>query len=159
MFAPYMWHPKMVNFAIALIPVALVCEIIWLVTKKELFREVAKWNLIFGSIAAIFAFATRLIAEESITHTKAAHDTMELHETIGYVTLAIAIILLGWRLLKNGEWYRRFSKLFLILLIAGTISISISGYLGGKLVFDYGTGVNSSVKSQTPDQKIDTEED
>lgn len=159
MFDLHMWHPKVINFAVALIPVALVCEVIWLITKKEIFRELAKWNLVFGSIAAIFSFITGLIAEETTTHTIAAHDTMELHETMGYVTLSIAIILLGWRLLKNGEWYRRFSKLFLILLIVGTISVSISGFLGGKLVFDYGTGVNPSVKSATPDQQIDTAED
>ena len=51
------------------------------------------------------------------------------------------------------------AALFLILLIVGTISVSISGFLGGKLVFDYGTGVNASVKSQTADQQIDIEGD
>jgi uncharacterized membrane protein len=159
MFELHMWHPKMVNFAVALIPVALICEIIWLVTKKEIFREVARWNIIFGAVAAILSLATGLIAEESITHTRAAHDILDLHETVGYITLVISVLLLAWRLLKSGQWYRRFPKLFLVLLIAGTISISVGGYLGGKLVFDYGTGVNPSVKTATPDQQIDTEED
>ena len=139
MFELHMWHPKIVNFAVALIPVSLVCEIIWLITKKEIFRDIAKWNIIFGALATLFSFASGLIASETTTHTIAAHDTMELHETMGYVTLGFAILLLAWRVLKDGQWYQRFSRLFLVVLIAGTISVTI-GFLNfpeaASLAFD-----------------------
>ncbi len=145
-----LWHPRFVHFAIALLSVSLLCEIIWRITKKELFREIAEWNLIFAGAGVAMTFITGLIAEDAVTISGAAKETFENHETLGWITFIITGFLLVWRLYKNGEWYRKFATLFLIVYIAAFLSVSIGGYLGGKLVYTYGVGVGSGKSATIP---------
>ena len=153
----HLWHPRFVHFAIALLSASILCEIIWRITKKEVFREVAKWNLIFGGAGVVMTFISGLVAEDAVTISGAARDTFERHETLGWITAIITGFLLAWRIYKNGEWYEKFENLFLILFMAAFLSMSIGSFFGGKLVYTYGVGVGQSKSATVPIPAAPTE--
>ena len=139
----HLFHPIMVHFTIALIITGLLGELLWLITKREVFREVSRWNLLFSGVAVILTFITGLIAEDAVTMGPAAADVFETHETIGYVILALVAILFVWRLAKSGIYYQKYSVWFTALFIMVAIVVIIGAYFGGELVFTYGVGVKT----------------
>jgi uncharacterized membrane protein len=145
MFAAHLWHPRVVHFAVGLVIAAVICEVVYVMTKRELFRDLARWNLLFGTLGTVATFVTGLIAEEFVQISRAAHEAFELHETLGYVTLILVLLALAFRLVKEGDLYRRYSAVFLVILLAAAFSLSIGAHFGGKLVFDHGVGVAPSV--------------
>lgn len=143
MFDIHLLHPKLVHFTVALLITGLLFEIVRLVTRRETFAEVAGWNVILGGLAAVVTFATGLLAEDAVVIPGAAGGIFERHEAFGYVTMILAVVLLVWRVVP-GDWYRRFRALYLIVLLAAVVSLSFGAYFGGRLVYDYGVGVEKT---------------
>ncbi len=140
MLDTHLLHPKVVHFTVALLTVALLFELLRLVTRKDIFGEAARWNMIFGGLAAIITFITGLLAESHVVIAVAAGPVFERHETLGYITMILAVILLATHIYP-GRIYRRFYSLYLVALIAVVISLSIGAYYGGRLVYEFGVGV------------------
>jgi uncharacterized membrane protein len=138
----HLFHPIVVHFTVALLMTALLFELLRLVTRKEMFGEVARWNMIFGGLAALVTFATGVLAESHVVIAGGAREIFERHETIGYITMILAVILLIWHIVP-GRLYRRLYSLYLVILMAVVISLSIGAYYGGRLVYDFGVGVGT----------------
>ena len=151
MLDTHLLHPKVVHFTVALLTMALLFEVLRLVTKKEMFGEAARWNMIFGGLAAIVTFATGLLAESHVVIAGGAKEVFEHHETFGYITMILAVVLLIWHL-APGRLYRRFYSFYLVILVAVVVSLSVGAYYGGRLVYDFGVGVgmkSGAIEKQT----------
>ncbi|MDD4050400.1 MAG: DUF2231 domain-containing protein [candidate division Zixibacteria bacterium] len=140
MLDTHLLHPKVVHFTVALLIMALLFEVLRLVTRKDMFGETARWNMIFGGLAAIVTFVTGLLAESHVVIAGAAKEVFERHETFGYITMILAVVLLIWHL-APGRLYRRFYSFYLIILAAVVVSLSMGAYNGGRLVYEFGVGV------------------
>lgn len=121
-------HPIVVHFPIALFISALGMEVLSLVFKKENLHKSAWVNYVLGVIAAFFAILTAWIENEQIKH-----PVFYTHRMLGYLTFAISFA----GLIVS----RKSNVIFLTFLIIVAVLIAITGFYGGRLVYEYGVGV------------------
>lgn len=138
-------HPIIVHCPIALITLALFCELLEIIFKKKDFGIVVKWSLLFGAIGALFAFGSGVLAARIVEHNEEIHQVMEHHASAALVVVITSIVLTIWRFLPAENLFNRFRYIFTILLIVLVIFLARAGYLGGKLVYGYGLGVKKSI--------------
>ncbi len=153
-------HPKIIHFPIALLLTALLFAILAIVFKKkrELFKEILFWNILLGTLGAITAVITGLIAEDKLVHNDAIHEVLKTHELLGFIIAGVFIILTFWLLLRRSKMdMKEFILLtFWLAVISGTLAYSAN--LGGKMVFELGAGVvplENTINSQNKNNNND----
>ena len=138
------WHPIFTHFSIGL-----------LITSSALFlagsllhrrpagarvTTAARWNLGIGVLFAGVTIATGYQAYFSVGHDGPAHAAMTIHlkwAWAAFVLFALAAIL-GW---FDRQRIAGAGLLLSTVLIAATIALSVTGYLGGENVYRHGIGV------------------
>ena len=136
-------HPIVNHFTIALFIVAVVLDIIGLLTKKEYFHTAGWINLVFAAISGVLSLITGLLAEGKVTHSEAAHEIIETHEALGFVIVGCIVVLLVWRLVLKGKFPVKAMILYLLIGLAGIGVMIRSAFLGGELVFVHGVAVEA----------------
>jgi uncharacterized membrane protein len=134
-------HPAIVHFPVSLITIAALFGAMSLFTKKELFKEIAFWNLLFGVIGAIAGVLTGLIEEQNLAHNDEIHQVLVKHKFTGFGILILSFVLLTWiwvrkKRVGTGEYFA-----WVLFLVIGTAAVFYQGFLGGKMVFEQGAGV------------------
>lgn len=129
-------HPLIVHFPIALFITALGAEILSLIFKKDTLHKVAYCNYFFGILGAITAV---LSAWRDNMFLK--HPVFYTHRNLAYITLIVALISGAILLLIKRKSEKFFRIIFFIFLIVIASLISLTAYYGGKLVYEYGIGV------------------
>jgi uncharacterized membrane protein len=131
------FHPMVVHFPIALILMAFVADTFSLVIKKEpCLSKLGFYLQILGTLGAIAAVLTGEFFTKEVTGQGA--ELKESHELFAYITMYVLIAASLFRLflvyskreLSNLKWIN-----YGLLLIA-VITISISGFKGGSIVYD-----------------------
>jgi len=131
-------HPLIVHFPIALLTLSVFFEILARWSGRESLRSAAFWNLIFGVVFTAVAVASGLFAEEIVPKGGAAHEAMESHESLAFTTLSIFAGLFVWRVVRGGEFYRKFPTLFMAALLLAWATLVATGFYGSELVYRYG---------------------
>ena len=129
-------HPIVVHFPIALLLTAFGVEILSLLFKKENLHQAAWYNYLLGILATIAAILAAWWDGETLKH-----PIFYAHRNFAYATLGIALlsgIILSLIKKRNDKIFR---IAFFISLLVIVILVSITGYFGGRLVYDYGIGV------------------
>jgi uncharacterized membrane protein len=131
------FHPISVHFPIALILVAFVADTINLISKKEsCLPKMGYYLQILGTFGAIIAVLTGEFFTEEITGPGAG--LRESHELFAYITMYVLIVTSLVRIfLMHGK--KEQSKLKWLnygLLIIAVITIGITGFKGGSIVYD-----------------------
>ena len=132
-------HPMIVHFPIALFVCALIFEILSLAFKKESFHHTAINLFVFAVLAAPFGVLTGL--EEAEEHHLVSHPVLNLHKVFAFSTMifsALSLLFLWFLKKKNSLSFR---PIFLVCLIVTVSFVSIAAYNGGRLVYDYGIGI------------------
>lgn len=137
-------HPVLVHFAYALISAGVISLLIATIAStspwSERLRSAADWMLAIGAFAIIATVAAGFQAYYTIAHDQPSHAAMTVHRNWAVSTAIALLTLLGWRWLKRPS---QTSVLFLALLVAGALSLNVTAWWGGKLVYEYGLGVSS----------------
>lgn len=136
-------HPLIVHFPIALLLTAWALEALGLLLRRPTLYLISLWNLCLGTLGAIAAVLSGLQAERVAKHSFEIWQVMERHKQLGFITLALAILLAGWRLVRKDHLNLRARVISFLLLGVLTLSVSFGAYLGGKLVFELGVGTTS----------------
>ena len=140
--APF--HPVFVHFPIALLIGAGLIEVLALALRRPTLHVVSLWNLVLGTLGAGMAFLSGEQAEELAEHAAAAHQVLQWHETLGRTTLIVAVLVTLLRLVTRDRlagWLRIVS---VSLMLAAVGSVAAGGYLGGRLVYEFGLGTPSA---------------
>jgi uncharacterized membrane protein len=133
-------HPLTVHFPIALLPVALLIETLAVLFKKASWHRIALWNLALGTLGAAVAVFTGRQAAATAKHSFEIHPIMVLHERLGYVVLALAVVIAGWRLLRRDALSRRGRWMAWGLLGLACGILAFSAHWGGRMVYEFGVG-------------------
>lgn len=138
------WHLMVVHFPLALVftatPLLLAARLLRGEAAAATAATVGTWNLCLGAIAALFALATGLGAVLDLNVGAAAHRAISLHIRWAMLTTLILVLLAVWR--GAGAAARsRPSWGFIIVLLAATAALGITGYRGGQNVYEFGVGV------------------
>lgn len=139
--APHL-HALVIHFPIALLMVGFLSELIALFSKRLFFKQASFYLLILGTLGAIVAFASGSYAGDGMTDGM-LQEPIELHEEAALVTLWLAIIT---TLFKSVIYYFNYKKAWaqwvvLVLFAVLVGAVARTGYLGGRLVFQHGAGI------------------
>lgn len=155
------FHPKVVHFAVALLIVYPLFEVGGLLLKKEFLTKGAYILLILGVLSCLAAVLT---GNQAFTQAEVWFDeglalddalipfgAMNEHKDFANYTLWFyaALLILRTLYLINVELKNKWEKfgkkllyLICVLAVGGSILVTITGDLGGKLVYGYGVGTD-----------------
>jgi uncharacterized membrane protein len=128
----------LVHFPIALVAAGFVAELASLYIKKEVcLTKVSFYLLIAGTLSAFITWLSGLLFTSDMSG--AAGEIRETHELFAWITLGLLLatsvlrIFLQFKKTEN----KKLNWLSFALYALATISVSITGYYGGTLVYNY----------------------
>lgn len=134
-------HPAIVHFPVALISVAAIFALLSLFRNKDLFKKIAFWNLLIGTIGALAAVLSGLMELKQLVHDDTIHTILEKHEFTGFAILILSITLLTWSWIRKNKFGQKEYTAWVLFLVLGLVMVTYQGYLGGRMVFEKGAGV------------------
>jgi|GEM_PF-1579151 len=138
-------HPILVHFPIGLVIVATLLELIGRAIDKPALHRAALVNLVAGTIMGVPTILAGLAAADEVFTTDPAHEIVEVHETLAFITGGLLVLLSLWAILGFKRWGDRAPVLFVIIMVLAMISIGATGYFGGELVYKHGVAVEKTV--------------
>lgn len=136
-------HPVIVHFPVAFLTAFFFLELIGVLLRREGLRQAASWMLYLGTLGALAAVATGLLAEDSVPHGEGVHEIMEWHGRLGITTATLSVILAVWRMVSGANFSAMAKALHLYLAAMIAICIFFGADLGGLMVYQHGVGVKS----------------
>ncbi len=137
-------HPILVHFAYALSVTAFISYLLAAFAPAGKWRDTlqpaANWMLAFGALAIIATIAAGFQAYYTVNHDTPSHAAMTTHRNWAVPSGTAILLLALWR------WTARAkpaSAMFITLLAAAALSLSVTAWWGGKIVYGYGLGVKS----------------
>jgi uncharacterized membrane protein len=91
-------HPIMVHFPIGLLCASVAFDALAPRWPTGGLRETSLYTLLVGAMSAALAVATGGMEEDLAKRAGAPESVLELHESLGKVTLVVFVALLGLRL-------------------------------------------------------------
>lgn len=131
-------HPMLVHFPIALVLVGFLAECAAVYYKKDAhFEKMGYYLLLLGTIAAGVALLSGALFTGEMQG--AAGTVQETHELFAWITLCLLITTSLIRILSNDKLEEKSLVKWLAFALYGlaAISVGITGFYGGTLVFDY----------------------
>lgn len=136
------FHPMMVHFPIAIIIIGFLFDLLALFLKNESWLPKAGfWLEIIGMTSALFAFGTGYFFTSPMEgEAGLMRDRHQLFATITLVSIIVAtlcrIVISYFKKDESNLKYLALGLFFIAFLF-----VSVTGYLGGKLVMDYMIGL------------------
>src|SRR5438105_15764256 len=141
-------HPMLVHFPIGLFILSLLLDLASLAfpSVPNVVRD-SFYAMLVGIITALFAAVPGFVDYTNIRSDHPAKRTATAHMILNLIVVALYGINLGVRSSSLAD--PRISLLPLVLSLVGIALLSVSGYLGGRLVYDDGIAVGRH-KRRTP---------
>lgn len=141
MFKPYLLHPALVHFPIALLLTGAAAACVGARAGDEGRRAgVVSWLLWLGTASAWAAAGLGLLAEKTAPHVPTAWQTLNAHRTLAFWALGLFTVLSLWRALAR----ERRPLLFLAAWLCACAVLAAAAYEGGELVFVHNMGTQAS---------------
>lgn len=132
-------HPILVHFPIATWFLASIADIASLFTNEQV-GWVAGVLLVIGTITALLAMMTGLLELGKIDQQSPAIKIANQHMILIMISWSFYAVSLFMRL--NGTQIEQPGPIAISLSIIGLIFLCSAGWMGGKLVYEYGIGVH-----------------
>ncbi|HEY0971881.1 MAG TPA: DUF2231 domain-containing protein [Gemmatimonadales bacterium] len=134
-------HPALVHYPIAFLPLAVGADLVGEATDDDRLREVGRIGMVLAAGSAALAAMAGLAAQEEVNVERGseAYDMLVTHRTINLSTVLAGGVMaaLRWR-------ERRASPAYLAAGVAALGAVAYSAYLGGKMVYKHGLGVEAA---------------
>ena len=136
-------HPMLIPFPIALWVFSLVADVIFLWRGNPVWRDhIAFYTLLGGILGAAAAAVPGLIDWLSLTN-KAVVKIANWHARLNVIALLVFAASFYLRTKGGSEMVSGSHTIPFGLSVLGAILISISGWLGGEMVFKHGVAVEA----------------
>ena len=135
-------HSMIVHFPIALIIAGFLADIISLFYKKEkCLSKTGLYLMVLGTVSAIVAYVSGNFFTEHPEQGEIL-KVFELHETGALISVIILLfgIIIRVIAIENKKEDTNFKWVIFLFNLLGVIAISLTGYWGGSMVFDYMIG-------------------
>ena len=141
---PTLIHPMVVHFAIALLIVAVLLDVLGKITARESLHAAAFVNLAFAGFFAIATIAAGMLAEVRLLIAHDVHQVLDTHKLLGFSAGGGILLLLAWRVARRGAFpAKRLGLLYLTMGIVVAGLIGGAGYVGSELVYVNGVAVQA----------------
>lgn len=138
-------HPMLVHFPIATWFLATIADIVSLFTNEQI-GWIGGVLLVVGTITALLAMTTGLIELGKIDQHSPAIKIANQHMILIMISWSFYAVSLFLRL--NGTQLEQPGLLAISFSIAGFIFLCSAGWMGGKLVYEYGVGIHRDKTSK-----------
>src|ERR1044072_1887666 len=132
-------HPVLIPFPLALWVTSFVVDILFYFLRHPTLLVIAKFMIAAGCIGAIAAAIPGIIDWLGIRN-RDVKEVANWYAALNTTALVVFAISLFLRLGSYSELVGSKLTIPFLLSLVGVILISISGWLGGELVFRYGVG-------------------
>ncbi len=142
-------HPMIVHFPIALLLTATLISFLAVLfkNKREELKIVLYWIMILGAISVLAALASGLYEDaRGVIHDDAIHQIMKVHKLLGFIITSAFVLITLWFVIRRNKIQYRELLVIMFFLIATSSVLVYSAYLGGKMVYEEGTGVKPMEK-------------
>jgi len=130
---PFELHPILVNFTAALLPLALLSDLLGRFLKRPSLHHAAAWMVLYEALLTPLTAAAGWWWKTQSAGTLPAH-VIAIHQWLG-TSLALAFIVLAvwrWRIQKRGAVP---DLAYLAFAVVTTLALIYQGSLGGLMVF------------------------
>jgi len=127
-----------VHFPIALVMIGFLAELLSLFIKKDTFLpRMSFYLLIAGTLSAIAAVLAGVFFTNEMSGE--AGTVRETHALFAFITLVLLVVTSIFKSLPyiNGMVSNRTKIITFIFYLLAIITVSITGFLGGSLVYNY----------------------
>jgi uncharacterized membrane protein len=138
-FAGHPIHPMLIPFPLALWVTSFVVDILFYFLRHPTLLVIAKFMIAAGCLGAIAAAIPGFIDWLAIKNGD-VKKVANWHARLNIVALVVFAISFFLRLGSYSDLVSRRLTVPFLLSLVGVILISISGWLGGELVFRHGLG-------------------
>ena len=142
-------HPPFVHFVVALPVVALFSQLTYMATRDLAYSKAAFRIIAMTMLASFFALYSGMADAQSILDgqhiLKKGLDVLADHKTLGIITVVLLVVttLVKWFAVSRKSHGIEVLAAFLILVTIATTLYQ--GNLGGKIVYQYGGGIDTKV--------------
>ncbi len=148
-------HPVLVHFTIALTVSAFGFDLLAFVFGISAWSSLGWWNLAAAIPVTVGTLATGVKSRLKLPLEEGeARSFLRLHMALGPMVFGLLVILACWRArywqAGSAVSWRYLAAMFLVLL-----AMAVQGYVGGELVFRYGTSVRSRYRELTGHPALD----
>ncbi|MGB3181052.1 MAG: DUF2231 domain-containing protein [Cyclobacteriaceae bacterium] len=148
MWRTELWHPLSVHFPIALLTLAAVCGIFYLIFRSRAFAPYLRFTtsllLITGTVLFWVAYYTGDHAYEVVIRTICDPTVLKAHlrwaNISAYAFTTAAVLDIARRFISS-RFTSPATLIIVVLLISGTAAISYAGHLGATVVYQQAGGV------------------
>ncbi len=142
-------HPMIIPFPIALWVFSLVADVIYLWRGNPVWRNwIAFYTLLGGIVGAAVAAVPGIIDWLSIKDPNVV-KIANWHARLNVIALVIFAISFYLRTTRGASWVSGSYTIPVLMSVLGVILITISGWLGGEMVFRHGVAVDQRADSGT----------
>ena len=147
-FHVHILHPKVIHFPVALFLGAMGMEVLSLIFsaiggsafggKKDNLHRTAFHMYIFATVITPFVVLTGLQEAE---HLHLSHPILTIHKNFALLTMWGSLVSLPILWLIKKKWEKALRVIFIIFLLMLSAFVSIAGHNGGRMVYEYGVGM------------------
>lgn len=132
-------HPSLVHFPLALVPVSLFLDGLGALLGKPAWRRSAGRLMPIAAATSALTATSGMVAQGAVRIPADAHPTLVTHRNLnlGLVALITALAVVRTRSDAPGPGY-------FLAGLAGVVAMNYTAYLGGKLVYRHGVGVEKA---------------
>lgn len=136
-FHIHLLHPKLIHFPIALFLSAMGLEVLSLVFKKDSPHRTALHIYILAAVITPLAVLTGMQDAKRINLN---HPILTTHKNFALLTMWVSLISLPifWFIRKNIKVFRIVFLIFTLIIVT---FVTVTGHNGGRMVYEYGVGV------------------
>ncbi len=133
---PQQMHPAFVHLPIALLPLAVGADLLGCATGNGSLHNFGRKAIAIAAAGALGSAVAGLIAGEEVNVEGVSHDMLVTHRNLNFVATVVATSMAVWR-----AEHERPNAIYLGVGVVGAGVLAYTAYLGGKLVYDIGVGV------------------
>ena len=129
-------HPAIVHLPIVLFPLAVGADLLGSATENRLLLSLGQKGICFAAAGAVASAVAGLIAGEEVNVEGESRDMLMTHRNLNFAATVLASCMALWRIRRQTP-----NAMYLGIGAAGIGILGYTAYLGGKLVYDSGVGV------------------
>ncbi len=129
-------HPTLVHFPLTLVPTAIALDAIGEATDNHALMKAGKTLMPAAAVSAVLAGVAGFIAQGSAKAEGRAHDLLVTHRNLNAALIGTTAAMAIYRQTRE-----RPGLAYLLLGAVGMAGMTYTAYLGGKMVYAHGVGV------------------
>lgn len=143
-------HPFLVHFPIGLWVGSLLFDILYFATHNSGFAIAAFYTLSFGIITALFAAVSGALEIQYVPRESRVRGIAFAHMALNLVVTILFVVNYMIRKFSGQGGIEIVPVSGLVLTIVAITILGFSGYLGGKMVYQYGMGMHPDARKSPP---------